>query len=57
VMAFSMGVGILLDSFLVRSLLVPALIVLFGRIGIWPRFSEPDFVASASQAADAPSPE
>jgi RND superfamily putative drug exporter len=37
VMAFAMGVGILLDSFLARSLLVPALIVLFGRRGLWPR--------------------
>ena len=37
VMAFAMGVGILLDTFLVRSLLVPALVVLFGRAGRWPR--------------------
>ncbi len=39
VMAFSMGVGILLDTVLVRSLLVPALIVLFGGAGRWPRRS------------------
>ena len=39
VMAFAMGVGILLDTVLVRSLLVPALIVLFGRAGRWPRRS------------------
>ena len=39
VMAFAMGVGILLDTVLVRSLLVPALIVLFGRAGRWPRSS------------------
>ncbi|MGH3008389.1 MAG: MMPL family transporter [Gaiellaceae bacterium] len=37
VMAFAMGVGILIDSFLVRSLLTPALIVVFGRVGLWPR--------------------
>ncbi|MDX6481268.1 MAG: putative drug exporter of the superfamily [Gaiellaceae bacterium] len=37
VMAFAMGVGILLDTFLVRSVLVPALIILFGRTGLWPR--------------------
>jgi RND superfamily putative drug exporter len=37
VMAFAMGVGILLDTFLVRSMLVPALVVLFGRAGRWPR--------------------
>jgi RND superfamily putative drug exporter len=39
VMAFAMGVGILLDTFLVRSALVPALIVVFGRAGRWPRSS------------------
>ena len=39
VMAFAMGVGILLDTFLVRSMLVPALIVVFGRAGRWPRHS------------------
>jgi RND superfamily putative drug exporter len=36
VMAFAMGVGILLDTFLVRSALVPALVVLFGRGTRWP---------------------
>jgi RND superfamily putative drug exporter len=41
VMAFAMGVGILLDALLVRTLLVPALIVLFGRAGRWPRRSVP----------------
>jgi putative drug exporter of the RND superfamily len=54
VMAFAMGVGILLDSFLVRSLLAPALIVLFGRFGLWPRFPEGQHVASRTEAADAP---
>jgi putative drug exporter of the RND superfamily len=34
--AFVMVVGILLDSFLVRSLLVPSLIALFGRVSWWP---------------------
>ena len=37
VMAFAMGVGILLDTFLVRSVLVPALVVVFGEAGRWPR--------------------
>ncbi|HET7572671.1 MAG TPA: MMPL family transporter [Gaiellaceae bacterium] len=37
VMAFAMGVGILLDTMIVRTLLVPGLIVLFGRAGRWPR--------------------
>jgi RND superfamily putative drug exporter len=37
VLAFSMAVGILIDAFLVRTLLVPALIALVGRAGWWPR--------------------
>ena len=31
-----MVLGILLDTFVVRSLLVPALVVLFGPVGSWP---------------------
>jgi RND superfamily putative drug exporter len=31
-----MALGIVLDTFVVRSLLVPALVVLFGRAGSWP---------------------
>jgi uncharacterized membrane protein YdfJ with MMPL/SSD domain len=48
-----MGVGILVDSFLVRSMLVPALMVVFGRAGRWPRRTvlEPEPV---SEGADAP---
>ena len=34
--AFVMGVGILIDAFIVRSVLVPALIVIFGDAGRWP---------------------
>jgi RND superfamily putative drug exporter len=34
--AVAMALGILLDTFVVRSLLVPALVVLFGRAGAWP---------------------
>jgi RND superfamily putative drug exporter len=37
VMAFAMAVGILLDTLVVRTLLVPGLIVLFGEAGRWPR--------------------
>jgi RND superfamily putative drug exporter len=35
-LAFAVAVGVLIDTFLVRSLLVPALIVLFGRVSGWP---------------------
>jgi RND superfamily putative drug exporter len=35
-LAFAMSVGILLDALLVRSLLVPAILVLIGRASAWP---------------------
>jgi putative drug exporter of the RND superfamily len=34
--AVAMIIGITLDTFVVRSLLVPSLVVLFGRAGQWP---------------------
>jgi putative drug exporter of the RND superfamily len=34
--ALAMALGIVIDTFIVRSLLVPALVVLFGRAGSWP---------------------
>jgi RND superfamily putative drug exporter len=34
--AFMMAVGVMIDSFIVRSLLVPALISVFGAAGGWP---------------------
>jgi RND superfamily putative drug exporter len=35
-LAITMAVGIILDAIAVRSLLVPALVALFGRLGMWP---------------------
>ncbi len=35
-LAFTLCVGVLLDAFVVRSLLVPALIALFGNASWWP---------------------
>ncbi len=35
-LAIIMGVGVLLDTFVVRSLLVPSLVALSGRAGMWP---------------------
>jgi putative drug exporter of the RND superfamily len=34
--AAAMALGILMDTFVIRSLLVPALVTLFGRAGRWP---------------------
>lgn len=34
--AVAMTLGIVIDTFVVRSLLVPALVLLFGRAGRWP---------------------
>jgi putative drug exporter of the RND superfamily len=34
--ALLMSIGVILDAVLVRSVLVPALVVLFGRAGMWP---------------------
>jgi RND superfamily putative drug exporter len=34
--ALLMGIGVIIDAVVVRSILVPALVVLFGRVGTWP---------------------
>jgi len=34
--AVAMAAGIVIDAIIVRSLLVPALVALFGRFGMWP---------------------
>jgi putative drug exporter of the RND superfamily len=34
--AFMMAVGVMLETFVVRSLLIPALVTLFGDVGAWP---------------------
>jgi RND superfamily putative drug exporter len=35
-LAITMAVGVIIDAIAVRSLLVPALVALFGRLGMWP---------------------
>jgi putative drug exporter of the RND superfamily len=37
-LAITMAVGIILDAIAVRCLLVPALVALFGRLGMWPGY-------------------
>jgi RND superfamily putative drug exporter len=51
--AVAMALGIVLDTFVVRSLLVPALVVLFGRAGSWPGRTgrHPVRAAAATRAA------
>jgi putative drug exporter of the RND superfamily len=44
--AFMMGVGVLLETFVVRPVLIPALITLFGDAGAWPGRLGPKRVAS-----------
>ncbi len=34
--AVAMALGVIIDAIIVRSLLVPALVALFGRLGMWP---------------------
>jgi len=36
ILATGLGAGILIDAVVVRCLLVPALVALFGRLGMWP---------------------
>jgi putative drug exporter of the RND superfamily len=52
-LAFAMVVGILLDTFLVRSLLVPSLISLFGRASYFPRRG-PTVAATGETTAPVP---
>jgi RND superfamily putative drug exporter len=40
-MAIIMAVGVMLDTVVVRSLLVPALVALTGRVGMWPSRQRP----------------
>ena len=35
-LAIAMALGVVMDAIAVRSLLVPALVALFGRVGMWP---------------------
>ena len=52
--AVAMAIGVAIDTFVVRSLLVPALVVLFGRPGMWPggrRHRGGKFTSATSETA------
>jgi RND superfamily putative drug exporter len=52
--AFMMSVGVLIETFLVRSLLIPSLISVFGRTSTWPgRVRQP---AKSEEIAEPASP-
>ena len=55
---YGVAAGVLMDTFLVRSLLVPSLVVLLGRFNWWPshlsRDAGPRHAGGGSQEADAP---
>jgi putative drug exporter of the RND superfamily len=47
-LAIIMAVGVILDTVVVRSLLVPSLVALTGRAGMWPGHQRVDEVAEAA---------
>jgi len=54
-LAVAMGIGLLIDAFLVRTLLVPALVMLVGPGSAWPsRFPIPEPDARAASGTRAP---
>jgi RND superfamily putative drug exporter len=56
--AIAMALGVVLDAIAVRSLLVPALVALFGRPGMWPgnrhARPEPEPAPAPVRAGDQP---
>jgi RND superfamily putative drug exporter len=50
--AIAMALGVVLDAIAVRSLLVPALVALFGRLGMWPGNRRVKTVAAGSGPPD-----
>jgi RND superfamily putative drug exporter len=56
-LGFVLGLGVLIDALVVRSVLVPALLTLLGRFSAWPRrlhAAEPDEEPATQQPAAEP---
>jgi putative drug exporter of the RND superfamily len=53
-LAFAMGIGVLIDAFLVRSVLVPVLISVVGRASGWPgkRLAKPPLALGGKAVLD-----
>jgi RND superfamily putative drug exporter len=52
-LAFVMGLGVLIDALVVRTILVPALLTLLGDFSAWPRKLKGAAVAREAEAEDA----
>ena len=52
--ALAMALGVVIDAIAVRSLLVPALVALFGRLGMWPGNRRVPAVTSGETAGRQP---
>jgi RND superfamily putative drug exporter len=55
-LAFVMGLGVLIDALVVRSVLVPALLTLLGRFSAWPRKLRGGEVARTPASEPVPEP-
>jgi len=55
-LAFALSAGVLIDSFVVRSYMVPAMISLFGEASWWPWRRRPEIPERYDPAHAAPSP-
>src|SRR5581483_6953790 len=54
---FGVGIGVLLDTFIVRTLLVPAAVMLLGRFAFWPSTAPPPNPTRPPAAPNHPSSE